>query len=71
EWRVSRRPAKLVAGGLFLWRYCTRLAAMHVLRKLSRVARRLPPAELEPPPTVSAYADPVYGKNATITLQSR
>jgi glycosyltransferase involved in cell wall biosynthesis len=53
EWRVSRRAAKLIGGGLFLCRYCPRLAATHVCRKLARVVRRLPSTELEPP--VSVY----------------
>ncbi|HXD72530.1 MAG TPA: glycosyltransferase, partial [Vicinamibacterales bacterium] len=49
EWRASRRPSTLLGGALFLFRHCPRQTAAHVLRKLTRVARNLPPAELEAP----------------------
>lgn len=42
EWRGLRRPGVLAKGGLFLLRRCPHQATTHLLRKLRRVAFRIP-----------------------------
>jgi hypothetical protein len=57
EWRGARRPGALARSILFLFRHCPREATAHICRKLSRVLRRLPPADIDatsqPPPATS------------------
>jgi glycosyltransferase involved in cell wall biosynthesis len=48
EWRGERRLAVLARGALFFCRHCPREAVAHVWRKLLRVVRRLPSADLDP-----------------------